>query len=405
MSRAWRVAALATRVFAPEPIPAAFRNHQLARALERAGMRTVVLTTTPGPADLPESTLERREVLAACDAGISRVSRAPVKRDRAGQVRGYVSYLSFDLPLFVRLLVTRRLGVIIAEPPPTTGVVVMVAAAIRRVPYVFYAADIWADATESVEGVPTLVRRIVRWCETTVWRRAAVVLTISDGVQARIEELIGPAPSLAMISNGIDTDTFTVEGPVADERGPYLVYAGTVSEWQGADVLVDAFALARERRGDLRLLFFSEGTGKDALVERVHSRGISGIEFRPRVGAAEVATYLRGAVAGLSSITPGAGYDFALPTKIYAAGACGTPIIHAGAPEGAAAVRIREARLGYAPGSTPEVIAEAMVDAVDAHGSVDREALRQWTLQHASLQASADRAASRILEALDAPTR
>ncbi|MDO5645558.1 MAG: glycosyltransferase family 4 protein [Dermabacter sp.] len=405
MSAARRVAALATRVFAPEPIPAAFRNHQLARALERAGMRTAVLTTKPNSADLPDSEAERRALLAGCDAGISRVSRAPVKRDRAGQVRGYVSYLSFDLPLFVRLLVTRRLDVIIAEPPPTTGVVVMVAAAIRRVPYVFYAADIWADATESVEGVPSLVRRIVRWCETTVWRRAAVVLTISDGVQARIEELIGPTPTLAMISNGIDTETFTVDGPVAAEEGPYLVYAGTVSEWQGADVLVEAFALARERHPGLRLLFFSEGTGKDALVELVRRRSLSGIEFRPRVGAAEVAAYLRGAVAGLSSITPGAGYDFALPTKIYAAGACGVPIIHAGSPGGAAAQRIREARLGYAPGASPEAIAEAMVQAVDAHGSVDRAALREWTLENASLQASADRAAARIAQTVSSPRR
>src|SRR5699024_5067979 len=108
-----------------------------------------------------------------------RVSRFPVKRDHQGQVRGYLSYLSFDLPLALRLLLQRPMDALVLEPPPTTGMVGMVAAALRRVPFTFYAADVWSDATESVEGVPPLVRRAVRWMETTVWKRAARVLTIS----------------------------------------------------------------------------------------------------------------------------------------------------------------------------------------------------------------------------------
>ena len=36
------------------------------------------------------------------------ISRWPVLRDGGGNVRGYVQYLSFDLPAFFRLLVQRR---------------------------------------------------------------------------------------------------------------------------------------------------------------------------------------------------------------------------------------------------------------------------------------------------------
>ena len=305
-----------------------------------------------------------------------------------------------DLPLALRLLRQRPVDALVLEPPPTTGLVGMVAAAIRRVPYTFYAADVWSDATDSVEGVPTLVRGAVRWAERTVWRRAARVLTISPGVQHRLEELIGARDSLVMVGNGIDTDTFTPAGEDAGEQGPCFVYAGTVSEWQGAGVFVEAFARVRAEHPAARLLFFSEGSGRDELEARVRREGIEGIEFRDKIPPAQVAAQLRGAVAGLSSITPGQGYEFALPTKIYAATACGTPVIHAG--EGAAHDRIRDNALGWACGHDAGEVAEAMLRALAGRDRPGVEHLREWTLAHASLAGCAAQAADAVLRALPA---
>ena len=379
---------VATRVYSPEPVAAAFRQEALVDALERAGAEVTVLTTrAPGA---------RR----SSEVGGRRVSRWPVKRDARGQVRGYVSYLSFDLPLALRLLRQRPMDALVLEPPPTTGLVGMVAAAIRRVPYTFYAADVWSDATDSVEGVPTLVRGAVRWAERTVWRRAARVLTISPGVQHRLEELIGARDSLVMVGNGIDTDTFTPAGEDAGEQGPCFVYAGTVSEWQGAGVFVDAFARVRAEHPAARLLFFSEGSGRDELEARVRREGIEGIEFRDKIPPAQVAAQLRGAVAGLSSITPGQGYEFALPTKIYAATACGTPVIHAG--EGAAHDRICDNALCWACGHDAGEVAEAMLRALEGRDRPGVEHLREWTLAHASLAGCAAQAADAVLRALPA---
>src|SRR5699024_7164725 len=140
---------VATRVYAPEPVAAAFRLEALVLALERAGAEVTVLTSTAPGAGAARSRQRK-------------VSRWPVKRDTQGQVRGYVSYLSFDLPLAVRLLLQRPMDALVLEPPPTTGLVGMVAAALRRVPYTFYAADVWSDATDSVEGVPTQIGRASR---------------------------------------------------------------------------------------------------------------------------------------------------------------------------------------------------------------------------------------------------
>ncbi|WP_114855592.1 glycosyltransferase [Brachybacterium sp. YJGR34] len=376
---------VATRVYAPEPVAAAFRQEALVLALERAGAEVTVLTTTAPGAGRVRSRARK-------------VSRWPVKRDHQGQVRGYVSYLSFDLPLALRLLLQRRMDALVLEPPPTTGMVGMVAAAVRRAPYTFYAADVWSDAAGSVEGVPSPVISAVRWAETTVWKRAARVLTISPGVQHRLEQLIGARPQLAMVGNGIDTETFTPQGPDAGESGPYFVYAGTVSEWQGAGVFLEAFSRVHREHPEARLLFFSEGSGRDELEERVRAEGIEGVEFRDKIPPAQVAAHLRGALAGLSSITPGQGYEFALPTKIYAATATGTPVIHAG--EGAAHDRIRDNQLGWACDYDAEQVAAAMLAAIAGTSAPDPERTRAWTLENASLAGCAAQAAEQVLGSL-----
>ncbi|MGQ4560738.1 glycosyltransferase family 4 protein [Dermabacteraceae bacterium P7054] len=379
---------VATRIYTPEAAAAAFRERALVDALGAAGARVTVLTTkVPG-----------HSAMVGDDGGAS-VSRWPVKRDNLGQVRGYFSYLSFDIPLALRLLFTRRVAAVVVEPPPTTGAVSAVVCALKRVPYVFYAADVWSDASESVGGVPNFVVNTVRWLEVNVWRRAARVLAISPGVAARVRELSGGDANIALVGNGIDTDTFQPAAVAADPpAGPYFVYAGTVSEWQGADVFVDAFRQLQETHPEARLLFFSEGSGRRQLEDRVRREGIAGVEFRGKVSPAEVAGYLSGAVAGLSSIVPGQGYDFALPTKIYAALACDTPVIHYGT--GAAQELIADNDLGWACGADVTAVAAAMRQAVSGQRKADAGRLREWTLAHASLAGCAAKAADAVLACL-----
>src|SRR5690606_15166570 len=92
--------------------------------------------------------------------------RARVKRDKQQYVRGYLSYMSFDLPLAFRLLFSQRPDIYIVEPPPTTVAVVRVVAAIRRRPYAVRAADYWTDAAELVvrsKFVINVLKRVEAW--------------------------------------------------------------------------------------------------------------------------------------------------------------------------------------------------------------------------------------------------
>src|SRR5690606_39527813 len=90
--------------------------------------------------------------------GRVRVRRARVLRDSSGYVRGYLPYLSFDVPAALRLLTVRRPDVVVVEPPPTTGVVVRLVCALRRVPYVYYRSE---EHTSELQSRENLVCRLL----------------------------------------------------------------------------------------------------------------------------------------------------------------------------------------------------------------------------------------------------
>jgi glycosyltransferase involved in cell wall biosynthesis len=374
-------AVLATRIFSPEPAAAAFRLTALANALADDGHEVVVLTGRI-----------RGRTGTDVDPAV-RVSRWPVLRDASGTVRGYLPYLSFDLPLAFRLAFRARPDVVIAEPPPTTGFVVRAICAMRRVPYVYYAADVWSEALKSTP-VPGWLRRAVSGLERGVLRRAALVVAVSAGVAEAVRSIADGA-AVEVVANGVDTSVFEPDGPVASS-GDYLVYAGTTSEWQGAEVFVEALARARTRHPGLRVVFLGQGSAWESLRAAAEEAGIGdAIDFRGVLPAAEAAAWLRGARTSLVSLRPGAGYDFAVPTKILASVAVGTPVLFAG-PSGPAADLVRDSRLGVVVRYDAGAVADAMVEAVEARP--DRARLRAWAVESASIAATGRRVAELVAD-------
>ncbi len=388
---------LATRTFTPEPTAAALRLGALARALAVGGDRVRVLTSRLAPSVARDA---RQSAGSDADsgegAGLVEVRRAPVLRDRTGAVRGYVSYMSFDLPLLVRLLTGPRPDVVVSEPPPTTGAAVRIACAAHRVPYVYYCADIVSDAA-ALAGVPSIVVRTVAGLESFALRGARRVIAVSDGVARRARDL--GARDVAVVPNGVRVPDAVVTGtpegfPTCD--GPVFVYAGTVAQWLAPEVFVDAFERVRARLGDARLVFVGQGSGWEALAER--SRGVAGVDMIPAVSAEEADRWMARATATLASLRPG-GYDYAYPTKILASLAQGTPVIYAG--PGQAARDIAEGELGVACNLDADEVAEAMVGLASGTAAwVGAEGARAWVSMHRSVEASSRAAAAVVRSAL-----
>lgn len=416
---------IASRIFAPEPAAASFRLERAAASLAKIGP-TRVLTTAY--ADEPH----RGSRVGA------EVRRMPALRDRAGYVRGYVQYLSFDIPLFFRLLAQPRGTVVLCEPPPTTGLVTRVACAIRGFKYAYYAADLWSEALITA-GTPAFVRAAVRWMERRAIRGATTVLAVSKAVADRLPEF--GARQIMIVGNGIDTHLFCPAEPteitLIDVRGqggpganavaepveasgvdpstssgifpgtsaepveasdreqpyPLLVYAGTASEVHGAAIFINAMKLIVQRHPDARLVFIGQGTEIELMREAAKSLPADSVQFLPRKRPQVVADWLNRADIALASVRPGH-YGFAFPTKAYAAAACGTPVVYTGS--GPSDHIIRDNKLGQAADYDAVAIADA-VDAQLADTSWDAAAAVAWVETHGSLSAVADRVAKAML--------
>jgi glycosyltransferase involved in cell wall biosynthesis len=377
---------LASRIYLPEPAAASYRLAGLVEALAHEGAQVDVLTTSAPPALRTQAHGPTRDPRI-------RIRRFPVLRDRAGYVRGYLQYLSYDLPLVARLLTVRRPDVVVCEPPPTTGAVVRAVCALRRIPYVYYAADIWSDAAGN--AAPGAVVDTVRSVERGAIRRASAVLSVSDAVTQRL--LPWRTDGVTTVGHGIDTTVFR-PAPGGPGDPPYFLYAGTASEVHGATIFVEAFRRVRRDHPRTRLVFAGQGTDVDAFASAAADLPAGAVTVLPRQDAAATASLIRGAVASLASVRPSMNYDYAVPTKAYASLACGVPVILAGPSPLAAAVQ--ETGLGWAVPYDVAAVAGAMQAALDRPGPAEDAArIAAWADEHASGRQVAQRAADVVLTA------
>jgi glycosyltransferase involved in cell wall biosynthesis len=375
---------LASRLYVPEAGAAPFRLAALVARLESRGAEVTVLTTRPPSGGRTSG----------------RVRRWPVLRDRGGAVRGYIPYASFDVPLFFRLLFGPRADVVVVEPPPTTGLVVRMTSWLRRRPYVYYSADVTTVAAEGI-GVRGPALAMVRALERAAVRGAAAVLAVSPAVRDEVIALGADADRVHDVGTGIDTDVFSADGPAQREDGPYFVYGGTISEIQGAGVFIDALARVAEAHPEVRLHMFGQGVERDALRARAESLIPGVVQFHDPVPGAQLAPWLRGAVAALASVRPNRGYDFAFATKAFVALACGTPVVYAGV--GPVGALIRENDLGWTADWDEVSVAQALTAALERPDTAaDRDRRRAFATARFSLTSVADRAAG-IVEAAARP--
>ena len=288
----------------------------------------------------------------------------------------------------------------------------------------WYAADVWSAAAAST-GAADIVVRVVKMLEAFAVGGAARVIAVNDGVAQSVAELVNAAEDddawtqrIRVVPNGIDTAVFDAHGPTPSEQdrariglsGPYFVYAGTASEWQGADVFVHALAQVRRTHPKAQLLFLGRGTAWEEITQAASqlpagADGAPAVIMHPAVPAAEAAVWQRGAAAALVSIKPGQGYDFAYPTKVLSALGCGTPVLFAG--RGPVSADVQDFDLGWAAEHDAAAVAEAMRTALDTYdaeiASGTRPATAQrfhdWVEDHRSLRATGQSAARVVQEA------
>ncbi|GMA90019.1 glycosyltransferase [Homoserinibacter gongjuensis] len=381
---------IATRIFGPEVSAASAILRTWAEEFRDRGCEVTVVTARPP-----------RGAVIDDPRGIE-IRRARVKRDKQQYVRGYLSYMSFDIPLAFRLLFSRKADLYVVEPPPTTVAVVRVIAALRRTPYVVRAADYWTEAAELVTDNRFIIGTLKR-LEAWGLRGARMLFAAHEPLMQRFREVGIDTPAVP-IGFGADTKDFRYdEQPPAEP--PVFVYAGTHSEWHGAGIFVEAMPVVLERHPDARLEFYGNGEERGAMLTRARELGVeTAVEFHGPIPPVALSPILAGATASVASLAPVAPNEYALATKVYSSLAAGCPVIFTGVgPTIAFLDDAGHPRAGVAVPYDVDATAAAMIAAADAPVQPpERAALARWSADEFSLAAIAQRVVDESLAIADA---
>jgi glycosyltransferase involved in cell wall biosynthesis len=371
--------AIVSRVFSPEVSAASGVLRSWAEEFRQRGFEVTVFTSRPPQGSIIDD-----------PPGI-RVRRSPVIRDRQHYVRGYLSYLSFDLLLFFRLLFTRRTDLYVVEPPPTTVAVVRIISTIRRTPYVVDAADYWTEAAELVTR-SRLVIGTLRRIEAWGLEGSKMLFAAHEPLLKRFRAAGILTPAIP-IGFGADTNVFHYGGEQPPDP-PVFVYAGTYSEWHGAGILIEAMPTVLGEYPEARLHFYGNGEDREVLLTLAHRLGVQdAVVIHGPVSPTALSPILSSATASVTSLAPLPRNQYAMTTKIYSSIAAGCPVVFAGS--GPTLDFIRDAgnpHVGCVVPYSVDAVASAMVAAArNPLPSKFRAELAQWSADNYSLRAIAVR--------------
>ncbi len=108
--------------------------------------------------------------------------------------------------------------------------------------------------------VKSVKNRIARWFDNTFPRRAHHVITVTDSMRDRlIEDYHLPPKQVTAITNGVELEHFDLGDPIdpTTKTTKTLIFTGNLAEYQGVAYMLEAFAVLRQRRQDVRLLIAS----------------------------------------------------------------------------------------------------------------------------------------------------
>ena len=215
----------------------------------------------------------------------------------------------------------------------------------------------------ALRGSPVLAK--IREQELAALHGSDRIICPSDVTRAFLCSLGVPAARTRVIPNGVNPGE-CCPYPLADagDRMPVLLYLGTLAEWQGLDLLINAVARLRaEQPVALRLVGKGSSRQRKQLARLIRKQGLEDtVSLEPAVPHHEVPALIAGAdicVAPLAlddrNVTQGC-----CPLKVLEYMACGRPLVATNLPVVRELVREDVDGLLYAPGDAIDLAAQLL---------------------------------------------
>ena len=330
--------------FVPEAGAPAARLRDMARSWVQRGHSVTVVTGMPNhPTGVVQPPYVGRLIARESLDGVTVLRNWLYATPNEGLVRKTLSHLSFMVSALV--LGYARLGtadVIIASSPSFFAVIsAWVMSRMRKIPFVFEVRDLWPAVFVDL-GVLTnpFVIRALESVEMFLYRRAALVVTVTEGFRTRLIARGLPPQKVVTVTNGAAIESFT-PGPrdnaVRTElglAGKFVVsYIGAHGISQGLELVLQAAQRLRDD-ADIVFLLVGEGARKRALLELRETLRLTNVIMLPAQAHQRVREYYCASDVCVVPLRQLPLFATFIPSKMFEIMACAVPVI--GAVEGEA---------------------------------------------------------------------
>jgi putative colanic acid biosynthesis glycosyltransferase WcaI len=261
-----------------------------AEHLASAGHDVTVCTTFPYYPDWKVASNYRGKLFAAEERNGVRILRsfAYVPNPQTSLKR-VVHEGSFVASSLARAAFSKRPDLLLAVSPPLgLSMNAILLSRLWRIPYVFDVQDLQPDAAADLGMLPVWALRLMYRVESSAYRHAALVSTLTKGMRDRIIQKGVPKEKVALFEPRADEallDLVREEGTAFRKQynleGKFLVcHAGNLGVKQGLDVILNAAAMSRSDASLLYLLV-GNGSARDNIKRRAAELGVDNVRFLP----------------------------------------------------------------------------------------------------------------------------
>ncbi len=353
--------------YPPEPVP---KPGELAIGLARRGHDVTVLTGVPSyPSGRVHPGYRNGWPRQESVNGV-RVIRLPTFPDRSAVAwRRSLHYALFAVGATLGGLL--RAGpqdiVYVWGNPPTSGLAGYLVSRVRRARFVYGVHDLWPDLALASRMVrPGAFVGLIRRLERFLWRRADLVLPVSEGFRSTIVQEVGRPAEVITLPHWADASVYRpVPRPaaLASELGVdgrfTILYAGNLGRLQGLENLIRAAALVRDTEPQLRVLLAGAGIERPELERVARAAGATNVQFLGAVPPERVVELSMVADALYVGLLSDGIAERSVPSKFITYLACGRPII-CNVPGETTRITTQEAVGVVCDRNAPDGIAEAM---------------------------------------------
>lgn len=378
---------LVHRYFWPDTPPYASILRSIAEHLVASGHNVHVLTAQPsyGGTDQHEKAPSNEQL-----NGI-RIERVPLIREsKAEPLRRAVNLVGFAIQVFFRVWRGDFDAVMAATTPPVlVAFAARTAARLSRAKFVYHMQDIYPEVLAANSASPlNFALRLLRRVDTYNTKHADRVVVLSTDMQSSLADR-GHSIEHTRIINNFVPDANHAAAELSDVEvlkhdSFQVVFAGNLGNFQGLDVVVDAFHHLDNRGVAAHLVLVGDGAAESELRRQAGALLNNTIFFHGRVSQADAEQIVRTSDLALVTLNPGV-IATAYPSKTMTYLNCGTAVLAAVEQDSELATVLRESGAGASCLLETVAIADAIETA--ASSTANPVTIEEFAMSYASPEA------------------